>query len=134
MNKIIKLIDGRELECYEIENTTQQEEIDNLLKLDTTGVYLQIGNRKRRNQTLKTRIQDRPEIRLFVEHAHFFFEHSEEIRQDSRMFLSPRPFNNGLAYIGESGFKHPTLGVYIEWWLTNQEVRLLDENGNKWLV
>ena len=50
------------------------------------------------------------------------------------MFLSPRPFNNGLAYIGESGFKHPTLGVYIEWWLTNQEVRLLDENGNKWLV
>ena len=61
MNKIIKLIDGRELECYEIEGTTQHENIDNSLQLDTTGVY-------------------------------------------------------------------------IEWWLSNQEVRLLDENGNKWLV
>jgi hypothetical protein len=134
MNKIIKLIDGGELECYEIESTTQQENIDNSLQLDTTGVYLQIGNRKRRNKTPKTKIQDRPEVRLFVEHAHFFFEHSEEIRLDSRMFLSPIPFNNGLAYTGESGFQHPTLGVYIEWWLSNQEVRLLDEKGNKWLV
>ena len=122
MNKIIKLIDGGELECYEIESTTQQENIDNSLQLDTTGVYLQIGNRKRRNKTPKTKIQDRPEVRLFVEHAHFFFEHSEEIRQDSRMFLSPIPFNNGLAYTGESGFQHPTLGVYIEWRLSNQEV------------
>ena len=134
MNKIIKLIDGRELEFYEIEGTPQQENIDNSLKLDTTGVYLQIGKRKRRSKAFKTKIQDRPEVRFFVEHAHFFFEHSEEIRQDSRMFLAPIPFNNGLAYTGESGFQHPTLGVYIEWWLSNQEVRLLDENGNKWLV
>ena len=134
MNKIIKLIDGRELEFYEIEGTPQQENIDNSLKLDTTGVYLQIGKRKRRSKAFKTKIQDRPEVRFFVEHAHFFFEHSEEIRQYSRMFLAPIPFNNGLAYTGESGFQHPTLGVYIEWWLSNQEVRLLDENGNKWLV
>jgi len=134
MNKIIKLIDGRELEFYEIEGTPQQENIDNSLKLDTTGVYLQIGKRKRRSKAFKTKIQDRPEVRFFVEHAHFFFEHSEEIRQDSRMSLAPIPFNNGLAYTGESGFQHPTLGVYIEWWLSNQEVRLLDENGNKWLV
>lgn len=56
MNKIIKLIDGRELECYEIESTKQQEKIDNSLQLDKTGVYLQIGNRKRRNKALKTRM------------------------------------------------------------------------------
>ena len=58
MNKIIKLIDGKELECYEIESTTQQEKIDNSLQLDKTGVYLQVGNRKRRNKALKAKIQD----------------------------------------------------------------------------
>jgi hypothetical protein len=103
MNKIIKLIDGRELECYEIEGTTQHENIDNSLQLDTTGVYLQIGNRKRRNKALKTKIQDRSEVRFFVEHAHFFFEHSEEIRQDSRIAGSPLTHANSCGLVRDDG-------------------------------
>ncbi len=37
-------------------------------------------------------------------------------------------------YKNGAGFRHPTLGVYIEWGERCQDVRLLDEQGEKWLV
>lgn len=55
--------------------------------------------------------------RLFIENAFFLYEHREQILSDSRMFLSPVAVENGLAYTGKSGFRNPTLGVYIEWWM-----------------
>ena len=36
--------------------------------------------------------------------------------QDSRMFLAPVAVQSGLAYTGTSGFRNPTVGVYLEWW------------------
>lgn len=32
------------------------------------------------------------------------------------MFLAPVNIDNGLAYIGTSPSRHPTLGVYLKWW------------------
>ena len=57
------------------------------------------------------------EINLFVSRAFRFLKHRNRIMSDSRMFLCPVPIQNGLANTGTSGFHHPTLGVYIEWWL-----------------
>ena len=46
----------------------------------------------------------------------YLYEHRERIMADSRMFLTPLPFKNGLAYTGTSGLDKATLGVYLEWW------------------
>ena len=53
---------------------------------------------------------------LFFKEAFFLYEHKEQILADSRMFLTPLPFKNDLAYTGTSGLKDATLGVYLEWW------------------
>ena len=49
------------------------------------------------------------------------------------MFFAPVNIQNGLAYTGISGFRNPTLGIYIEWWLN-----FVDEshdNGNPvWFI
>ena len=58
------------------------------------------------------------EINLFVSSAFRFLKYRNRIMSDSRMFLCPVPIQNGLTNIGTSGFHHPTLGVYIEWWLS----------------
>ena len=55
--------------------------------------------------------------KLFVTNAFRFLRYRNRIMSDSRMFLCPVPIQNGLANTGTSGFHHPTLGVYIEWWL-----------------
>ena len=53
---------------------------------------------------------------------------------DSRMFLCSVPIQNGLAYTGTAGFNHPTLGVYLEWWLSCEKATILKEDKTKWLV
>jgi FtsZ-binding cell division protein ZapB len=53
---------------------------------------------------------------LFFKEAFFLYEHKEQILADSRMFLTPLPFENNLAYTGTSGLRNATLGVYLEWW------------------
>ena len=53
---------------------------------------------------------------LFFKEAFFLYEHREQILADSRMFLTPLPFENNLAYTGTSGLRNATLGVYLEWW------------------
>ncbi len=134
MTRKITLMNGTQLECYEKNSIPQDiHVIDNSLSLDTSGEYMVIGGR-RRKKVRRPLLEDRPEVKLFFENAHFLYEHRDAILHDSRMFLSPIPFNNGLAYFGESGFLHPTLGVYIEWWMTNEEVIIKDEDGISWLV
>ena len=53
---------------------------------------------------------------LFLKEAFFLYEHREAVYADSRMFLTPLPFGNNLAYIGAPFLANPTLGVYLEWW------------------
>ena len=54
--------------------------------------------------------------KLFFWEAFFLYEHKEQILADSRMSLTPLPFENNLAYTGTSGLRNATLGVYLEWW------------------
>ncbi len=53
---------------------------------------------------------------LFLNNAFFLLSRANRIFSDSRMFLAPIDFGSGLAYSGY--FEKPTLGVYIEWWLS----------------
>ena len=53
---------------------------------------------------------------LFLKEAFFLYEHKDRILSDSRMFLTPTPFKNELAYSGSSWMGGATLGVYLEWW------------------
>jgi hypothetical protein len=65
---------------------------------------------------------------LFLKEAFFLYEHRDAIYADSRMFLTPLPFGNNLAYAGTSGLRNATLGVYLEWW-DNCERAILKDKG-----
>ena len=132
MSKIITLLNGAQLKCYEIADCKDAKSIDNSMQIDLTGEYFQIGREKHKKKCI--RLEERPEVKLFLKNAHYLFYHSNDIVNNSRMFLCPVPFENNLSIFGNSGFQHPTLGVYIEWWERCQDVRLLDEQGEKWLV
>lgn len=134
MSKIITLQNGTRLKCFEKAGCEDAKSIDNSMQIDLTGVYFQLGREKHRKKKKHIRLEDRPEVQLFLMNAHYLFEHSNDILNDSRMFLCPVPFENILLCFGVSGFRHPTLGVYIEWWERCQDVRLLDEQGEKWLL
>lgn len=70
---------------------------------------------------------------LFVENAFYLLAHRDRIMRDSRMFLAPVAVQNGLAFLGSSGFKFPTIGVYLEWW-ENCMGAVRIENGRRSLV
>lgn len=72
--------------------------------------------------------------RLFTDNAFMLLEEQEHIMSDSRLFLAQVPIESGLAYVGSGGFRNPTLGVYIEWWLNCPYSSVEDRNGRKWLV
>lgn len=134
----IKLLDGSELKCYPLPQT--MPEVDNTMRLDTTGTYLIIGRNKARNH-VKTEEEKNAEImaraaekQLFLDNAFLLLANSKRILSDSRMFLCQLPMQNGLAYTGTSGFHCPTLGVYIEWWKNCRVSMHLDREGTKWLV
>ena len=116
----ITLLNGRELVC--LPKQEQPDVIDeDFLRIDTSGQYLIVGNRKRsqKRQDIKhEKVEDKESenLRFFLDHAFYFYENADRILRDSRMFLSPVPTCCGLAYTGTSGFKNPTLGIYIEWW------------------
>ncbi len=74
------------------------------------------------------------EEKLFLSNAFRFLQYRNRIMSDSRMFLCPVPIQNGMAYTGTSGFQHPTLGVYLEWWLNCERALTCDEHGTKILV
>lgn len=78
----------------------------------------------------KIRKQDiAPWKKLFFREAFFLYEHKEQILADSRMSLTPLPFENNLAYTGTSGLRNATLGVYLEWWDTCE--RAVIKNGGE---
>lgn len=122
----IVLLDGKELACYPKEEATA-ENVDDNLKLDTTGRYLIIGNRRRAKAPEE---EQESETTLFTDNAFLFYRNIHRIFSDSRMFLAPVPIQNGMAYTGTSGFHAPTLGIYLEWWL-NCEVDMTKDGKGK---
>lgn len=127
------LIDGAVLDCYPLKHP--ETRVDNEMKLDTTGKYLTIGrSRSRRVATPRSDEEREKEVKLFLNNAFLFLQNCDRIMSDSRMFLCPVPIQNGLAYTGTAGFNHPTLGVYLEWWLSCEKATILKEDNTKWLV
>ena len=129
MENKIELINGTSIIAYPNENVANGQ-IDNDLQLDTTGQYFSLGKRK----PISTKSQSiDPEKELFLKNAFFFLANADKIMKDSRMFLAPVPVQSGLAYTGTGGFRNPTLGVYIEWWL-NYPFTMMEERGSKRLT
>lgn len=133
-NHHITLLNGHELLCYPKVEPAQP--IDNRMKLDTTGQYLTIGRRKPVVKPTPPEEEEQRKLaeKFFTDHAFFFLDHREKILSDSRMFLAPVPVQSGLAYFGTSGFKRPTLGVYIEWWMTCIPAIISHDGKDAWLV
>ena len=130
--KII-LTDGRMLDCYPfIEQKPEKIETDPL-QLDTTGQYLIIGRRKP-TPVPKPSATVEEQRQIFISNAFYLWAHKERILSDSRMFLCPVAIQNGIAYTGTSGFRKPTLGVYLEWWGFVEEAMRTDKKGCRSLV
>ena len=145
----ITLLDGRELECYPciselkgencnvkgLHDSQGRKAVDyNNLEFDTTGRYLSFGKKRGRS---KKYVEDSGLLaarRLFADNAFLLLQNRERILQDSRMFLAPVAVESGLAYTGTSGFRNPTVGVYLEWWSLCEGALRRDENGVRSLV
>ena len=134
MNDKITLIDGSQLDCYPIalppEDTASDE-----FSLDTTDEDLQSVKKPHfvtDKELAERRKQEEIDAKLFYEHAHLFLANADKILSDSRLFLAPVNIISGLAYTG--GFRRPTLGVYIEWWLYHKDASI-DAKGNPiWFI
>lgn len=130
-NKIV-LLNGNVLDCFP-KSCPPEKIVSNKMKLDTTGVYLSFGKKR----PVSKSVED-PDVEsnrdFFLRHAFFFLNHAYIIMQDSRMFLAPVDINSGLAYVGNNGFKAPTLGVYLEWWLGADCNVMHDEKGREALT
>ena len=50
------------------------------------------------------------------------------------MFLTPIVAHNGLAYTGTSGFHHPTIGIYLEWWSHCLGTMVISDSGRMSLI
>ena len=136
LNTKIALIDGSKLDCYPIA-LPSEETVSGEFSLDTTGKYLQVGKKPHfvtDKELAERRKQEEIDAKLFYEHIHLFLANADKILSDSRLFLSPVNVVNGLAYTGTSGFRRPTLGVYIEWWLYHKDASI-DAKGNPiWFI
>ena len=130
----IQLLDGRVLDCYPSEGP--KCDVDNELRLDTTGTYLVVGRPKKPQSVIAEENEEEKELkRLFLDNAFVLLANRERILSDSRMFLCPLPFcRNGLAYTGPSGFRNPTLGIYLEFWMACDQASFVDDNDEKWLL
>lgn len=136
MNDKIKLIDGSQLDCYPIAFPSD-EIVSSEFSLDTTGQYLQIGKKPHfttDKEISERRKQEEIDEKLFYEHAHLFLANADKILSDSRLFLAPVNVENGLAYTGTSGFRKPTLGVYIEWWLYHKDASIDAKGHPIWFI
>lgn len=133
-NHHITLLSGRELLCFP--KVEPSAPIDNRMKLDTTGQYLTIGRRKPVVKPTSPEVEEQHmlAVKFFTDHAFFFLDHRKQILNDSRMFLAPVPVQSAIAYTGTSGFKRPTLGVYIEWWMTCIPAIISHDGKDPWLV
>lgn len=136
LNDKVTLLDGSLLECYPIVPQSEVVGSDNLA-LDTTGQYLQVGGKPHLitdKEVEERRAQERIDAKLFYEHAYLFLDNAEKILSDSRLFLTPVHVVNGLAYTGTNGFRHPTLGIYIEWWLYHKDVAIDAQGYPIWFI
>lgn len=128
----ITLMNGVVLECYPNEAHQTDFALDKMT-LDTTGVYMNVGNKPLKPQPKTKEDMERQKI-LFTDNAFYLLAHRERIMRDSRMFLTPVAVTNGLAYTGTSGFNAPTVGIYLEWWAACAEAMRIDKDGNRSLV
>lgn len=108
----IQLLNGKVLDCY---------------PLKQVGLIVEPTKYEQKQKENK-------EKRLFLNNAFLFYKHGDRIMSDSRMFLCPIPFQSHLANNGMSDFNHPTLGIYIEWWLNCESAMICKRNKTKWLV
>lgn len=115
MEHYIELTDGSRIEAFLKDELPERLTTDEL-EIDTTGIYLQHKGQKRAKPKEDNIEQRQRELELFLSYTHRFIEAADRILTDSRLFLTPVPVQSGLAYTGTSGFKNPTLGIYIEWW------------------
>lgn len=129
----IVLLDGREIDCYPREKGCDCNVDYNNLELDTTGRYLSFGKKGHQKDYIEE-LDVFLEKQLFIDNAFFLFQNRERIMQDSRMFLAPVAAENVLAYTGTSGFRNPTLGVYLEWWVHCEGAVRTAANGTKSLI
>lgn len=128
MAMTIELLDGTILTCRL--KDTPGEPISGNLSIDTTGEYLSVGG----NPTPSKRRPQTELVRQFLDHIMLFCSNIERILSDSRLFLTPVPVQNGLAFTGTSGFLSPTLGVYAEWWHHNHNESHDKENNPIWFI
>lgn len=131
-NKIV-LMDGRELDCYPLSEEVPEKLDDDPQELDKTGQYLVIGSKKPA-PIQQPSVEVVSQRQLFIDNAFYLLAHSGRILSDSRMFLCPVAIQNGIAYTGTSGFRRPTLGVYLEWWLLAKDAMQTDKKGRRSLV
>lgn len=134
----ITLMNGAVLECFPKESQPCDIESDKM-QLDATGKYLSIDNKKPYKRKAKAQIDPTEELeqqqkKLFTDNAFYLLAHSERIMRDSRMFLAPVAVHNGLAYTGTSGFRNPTIGIYLEWWNECARTLRTDDEGNRSLI
>ena len=73
------------------------------------------------------------EAELFYTNAFLFWNHRDIIYSDSRTFLAPVPVYNSVAYINDSVFRHPTLGIYLEWWERCRQAHVITSKGEQLL-
>lgn len=134
----ITLLNGSVLECFPKAEQPPQI-LPDQMSFDTTGTYMTIGKPKYRNAKQKQRDEERrkkakeEEQRRnapFVQNAFMFYRNADKILSDSRLFLTPVPVQNEMAYTGTSGFRNPTLGGYVEWWLNCEAPITKDLEGN----
>ncbi len=128
----IVLLNGTQLDCYPLADEDIETEFQDKLELDTTGQYVTMRKCKPRIAPVSDEWMQKQQ--LFADNAFYLLAHMDRIMNDSRMFLAPVAARNGLAYTGTSGFKRPTLGVYLEWWQTSDETMLIDNEGCRSLV
>ena len=127
MKHYLEFTDGICIEAYLKSKLPEQLTRDDI-SLDTSGAFLQWGNKPCRHKRRGSCTNDE-ELNLFLRNAHRLIAEADRIMADSRMFLAPLPIRNGLAYTGTSGFSHPTLGIYIEWWRNNECAWTKDKSG-----
>ncbi len=128
----LHLLDGTQIPCFP--KFRAEEPVDNQIGFDTTGEYLQIGRRKPVMTPSEENAELQAQQKLFFDHAFFFLANKDRIFGDSRMFLAPVPIQSGLAYTGTSGFRNPTLGVYLEFWENCPQATSADQEGRLRLV
>ena len=127
-DSLIHLLNGNDLPLYAKDSVADDPSINNMLSLDATGKYFSLG-KPARVADEDTDAEEKNHADFFTKHLFFFISHRKEIYEDSRMFLSPVPVQNGIAYTGTSGFRCPTLGIYMEYFEHCPKSAVLCEDG-----